>query len=300
MSDFANHQAPYLKSSDKNAFRPFVEQFRIYKAQGGKISINKLISVDVCRRLELMFPDLKLHESEDDSIITVLLQINAPKSKLEALDRFQSIRMENPKGDSEDPLIDYILAFKDLQESFPKEYLPSDGRLTEVYIYGLKPKHLRDSVYAMEPETIEQAVSSSREEFEKLLALSRWYGHSAFGLLDQQRHKSKAYLEPGQRNQRPNNTSGTNNNHTSNGNRTWNSTTGSSAVLPEQTNTRNTNTFVKQRNDVICHRCGVAGHISPNCPLKRDDNNWSIGDSGRLACNASTTFPPSPCSHALL
>src|SRR4028119_1505203 len=49
-------------------------------------------------------------------------------------------------------------------------------------------------------------------------------------------------------------TSGTNNNHTSNGNRTWNSTTGSSAVLTEQTNTRNTNTFVKQRNDVICHR----------------------------------------------
>src|SRR4028119_504672 len=95
--------------------------------------------------------------------------------------------------------------------------------------------------------------------------------------------------------------SGTNNNHTSNGNRTWNSTTGSSAVLPEQTNTRNTNTFVKQRNDVICHRCGVAGHISPNCPLKRDDNNWSRSDSGRLARNESashSTSPKHPVSHS--
>eukprot|EP00762_Andalucia_godoyi_P005502 ANDGO_00514.mRNA.1 Retrovirus-related Pol polyprotein from transposon 412 len=225
---------PFLEKFTASSWAKFLSDYEGYKGRGGTRPVKFLISTVVLRLISIRFPDVT--EAEDDDFIEKVSGFFAPKSAIESFDRFKKLSM-SAKQVSIDAVLNFILCFEK-EESLCEVSLPTDKILKKAFIDSLRPIRLGARVAFREPKSLQEAKLYAIEEAEML---SRWSAEmAATSGADEERESSRKTValktEPLRH-----------------------------AVKKENEQ----NSVETLRWQPTCHECGEVGHIRPDCPKRK-------------------------------
>ena len=135
----------------------FASSFEAYQARGGRTSMSSLISSQVMEFLSSMSdPPQTIHElsARSDLVIAAIDGIFAPKSKEEARERLNSVKMTAPLSIS--TYSRYVMEARTAERTIPRDLLPGGKKLVEIFITGCCSKTLQDELRSLELESVEE------------------------------------------------------------------------------------------------------------------------------------------------
>jgi hypothetical protein len=239
--------APFLVDLSQYGWFKFCDEFAAYKARGGVRSMKELISSSVISLLTLRGIVVS-SLLDDSSVINAISVLFAPATPLEAYDRFRSVSVVTVSGGrvSFDALLQYISVYERLC-TLSHRVMPPDVKLRESFIAGLKPERLQERVEFRMPANLLCAQQYALEEFEKLLAI-----------VTEAALVGKSLVVPGVDAVVLQYGAGV----------SMVSSNGAAAGFPV------VSAPDAKREPIVCHGCGVPGHIKPNCPERRVVKLW--------------------------
>jgi hypothetical protein len=107
---------PFLSQLTAAACVKFRDQAESYSARGGTKKLRGLVSTQVRRIIAIKDKNINWTTVSDEDFLLALIQLHAPKSKLDALTRFKSIAMKGKNNQPVDPeaVMSFIMRFMDL------------------------------------------------------------------------------------------------------------------------------------------------------------------------------------------
>ena len=171
-----NSQPPVLRALAEGAWLEFLAEFEAYRAQGGSRPLRRLLTTEVREVLGELGVSLERDEvSEDEereALVNIML-LFAPKNRPDCYERFRAISMESQTGFSVEAVLRYNLRYVRMQKLCPAEISPSDSRLRDLYIRGLRPARLAHIVQLEEPDSLQAARQAAVRLAKELFAMQR-------------------------------------------------------------------------------------------------------------------------------
>ena len=308
-------QVPYLERLSSSQWAKFVADFESYRGRGGQRRVRSLISDTAMRTITLRLRFTKAGQppadaarrgesgesggaredpaGDDRAFVQAVSAMFAPRSPLEAYDRFREVNM-TAKGPSVDAVLAYIQAY-DRVETLCAAVMPPQERLLKLFVAGLRPPRLSERVEFRSPRSLEEAKGLAVEEADAMAYTIRESSRSTSeGPSDQPpRGSPMPPRRPGPHDSAP------------------------SPRPPPRPVPRPDGPRMDPRPDqprpawrpqeqprprpdgaeITCHTCGEKGHISPTCPMKwqRVGNRMSRGpDDSRAQGKAARVVDSAP------
>ena len=239
---------PFLREFGEEQWLAFRSALEVYRGQGGERPFHSLIAASahqMLRELEILRTAEPSAEFKETDAVREISELFSPASKEDAHARFRSIRMTTRDYDLE-AVLSYNRAYTNLTSVCSESVRLSDGQLRGLYMRGLRPERLANSVELHEPGSLTEAKKFAVLEVRRLKSMQATLGDS-----------SSTKPAPGHtRFARP----------SSYGSEAW--------VRGSREHDARTATGAHSSSSgghvIICRVCGVAGHKSFQCPQRQD------------------------------
>ena len=171
-------EVPLLSSLSSDAVRSFLRKYETFKRAGLKRPLDHMILVPVKELLaiRLDLTDEQFDALKDNELEAYLLKLYAPKSKLEALQMVQGIKMRQTERIDLNAASAYVLTWKRALKQFEGSNRPPPKELTKTFLKGLQPAVLRERCRLEVPADIDAAIRNVLKAADELFGYQRQLG----------------------------------------------------------------------------------------------------------------------------
>ncbi len=260
---------PHLRSLSDREFRSFVDDFRRYVLQCAAsnpiivpLPPHVLMSRSAVRLASLRVP-IEPNVDAEDYLTAIAHAFFSPRSNLEALRRLKALAMSPLKTINQSRLLRYLEDYDAVVDFLTDDVTPSDKQLRKTFVNGLQPRLLQERVLVAEPNSFDDAKITAVQECEELLTImSQLEVAPVLDVPDAPR----APAIPASRPAAPSNN-------------VPRHVTPARPSVPANTPRTNTAPVGGQpfRPSPVCHGCGHAGHLRPDCPHKGKAGFFTTG-----------------------
>lgn len=243
-------RAPFLEKFASGPWSRFLLDYEAYHARGGKKRLTSLISSTAFRTICIRYPNWR--EMSEEEFVTTVSSFFAPKTSIEAFERFKKIIMPT-RSASIDATLAYIFEYN-REEVTCATCLPPAKMLRKQFIAGLRPLRLGERVTFRQPSDIAEAKAYAIEETETLLRMTR----------------EVALATPMPSSQHGTSVNASDGTSKATVRRSDKLQASATAVRVE----RSEGAMKTSAKPIVCHECGEPGHKRPDCPRRTSTASW--------------------------